>query len=144
MRWRAENRGVLGWTPSIEYILGKTNISADVLSRLPNNGNQETTHESMDTTKTMSELYDIEELYKVTFLLYFNLINRYQQEDPILTEKLKRGEYSKGYFCVGCITLKLVTYKYKRVIQHLLQKYIVKWYHMYILHSGLDQTEVMI
>ena len=36
--------------PNIEYILGKKNIAADVIARLPNNVNQNTTHET--TTRT--------------------------------------------------------------------------------------------
>ena len=40
----------------IEYIKGKKNIAADALSQLPNNGNQETTHEQTYTTENMSEL----------------------------------------------------------------------------------------
>ena len=46
----------------IEYIPGEENIVPDVLSQLPNNGNQKTAHESTYTTETMSELYDIDEL----------------------------------------------------------------------------------
>ena len=45
--------------PGIEYILGNKNIAADALSRLPNNGNQETTHESTYTTEKNSEPYGI-------------------------------------------------------------------------------------
>ena len=52
---------VLGWRlilegygPAIEYIKGEGNIATDVLSRLPNNGNQETTHKKTYTTETMS------------------------------------------------------------------------------------------
>ena len=41
----------------------------------------------------MSELYDIDELPDVTFPLSFNLIDRYQREDPFLTEKLKFTKY---------------------------------------------------
>ena len=74
--------------PDIEYIMGKKNIAADALSRLPNNGYQDTTHESTYTTETMSELYYIGELSEGTFPLSFKLIYRYQQEDQILTEKL--------------------------------------------------------
>ena len=37
----------------------------------------------------MSELYKIEELPEGTFPLSFNLLERYQREDPFLTEKLK-------------------------------------------------------
>ena len=35
----------------------------------------------------MSELYDTEELPEGKFSLSFKLIDRYQQEDPNLTEK---------------------------------------------------------
>ena len=35
----------------MEYIKGKKNIAVDVLSRLHNNGNQETTHEAMNTCR---------------------------------------------------------------------------------------------
>ena len=66
---------------------GWEKIAADTLSRWTNNGNQETTHEKTYTTETMSELYDIKELPDGTFTLSFNLIDRYQREDPFLTEK---------------------------------------------------------
>ena len=92
----------------------------------------------------MLELYDIEELFEGTFPLYFNLIDLYQQEDPIPTEKLKCAEYSTGSFR-GCrSTIKFVTHKYKIVIPRLIQKYVVKWYHAYLLYPGMDCTEAMI
>ena len=47
------------YVPTIEYIKGEKNVAIDALSQLPNNGNQETTHEKMYTTETMSEIYDI-------------------------------------------------------------------------------------
>ena len=58
----------------IEYIPGAKNIAADALSRLTNDGNQETTHESTYTTESFSELYDIKEQPEGTFPLYFKLI----------------------------------------------------------------------
>ena len=68
------------YIPDIEYIKGDKNIAADALSRLPNNGNQETTHEKTYTTETMLELYDIKELPKGTFPISFNLTDRCQRE----------------------------------------------------------------
>ena len=124
--------------------MGNTSIAADVLSQLPNNGNQETTHETMYTTETMLEPYNIKELPESTFTISFNLIDRYQQEDPFLTKKLKCVEYSKGYFCLCCSTIKLITYKDKIVIPRLLKKYVVKLYHTYLLHPVLDRTEAII
>ena len=46
----------------IEYILGKKNIAADALSPLPNDRNQDNTHESTYTMENMSQLYDINEI----------------------------------------------------------------------------------
>ena len=82
---------------------------AYALSRLPNNINQETTHESTYTMETILELYNIKELPDGTFPLLFKLIDRYLREDPFLTEKLKCAEYQKGSFCGGCNTIELVT-----------------------------------
>ena len=45
----------------------------------------------MYTMETMSGLYDIKKVLEGTFSLYFKLIDRYQQEDPILTEKNNSG-----------------------------------------------------
>ena len=95
---------------------------AYALSRLPNNGNQPTTHESTYTMETISELYDIDKLPYVTFLLSFNLVDRYQREDPFLTEKLKCVKYQKGSFCGGQNTIELVTYEDKIVIPQKIQK----------------------
>ena len=43
----------------MEYIPSKKNIAADALLLLLNKLNHETTHQSMYTTETMSELYFI-------------------------------------------------------------------------------------
>ena len=40
--------------------------------------------------------------------------------------------------------IKLMAYKVKIFIPQKLQKYIVKCYHMYLLHHGLDQTEAIV
>ena len=46
-------------------------IAADAISRLPNKGNQKTTHESTYTMETMSEIYDVKELTNGTFPISF-------------------------------------------------------------------------
>ena len=68
----------------IDYIKGKKNTAADELSQLPNNRNQETTHESMYLTENNLEIYYIEEIPAGMFPLYFKIIDRYHQEDQIL------------------------------------------------------------
>ena len=64
----------------------------------------------------MSELYGIGVLPEGTFPLSFNIIDRYQSEDPVLTEKINYEEYQNGYLCGGYNTIKLVTYKNRIVI----------------------------
>ena len=64
-----------------------------------------------------------------------------------LTNPIRKNdsvEYKKGYFCGVRKTIKLVTYKDKIVIPQKLQKYVVKWYHTYLLHPGLDRMEAII
>ena len=80
LRWRLilEEYG-----PDIDYIPGAKNIAIYALSRLPNNVNQETTHESTYTMEKMSELYDTEELPEGTFPLSLKPVDRYQREYPI-------------------------------------------------------------
>ena len=92
----------------------------------------------------MSGLYAIEKLLKGTFPLSFNIIDRYHREYHFLTEKSKCETYKKGYFCGGRNTIKLVTYEGKIVISQKLQKYVLKWYHTYLLHPGPDRTDEMI
>ena len=115
-----------------------------MLSLLHNNGNEEITHESTYTTEKISELYDTEELLEGTFPLSFKLVDHYQWEEPILTEKLNSAEYIKGYFQGGRNTINFVTFNDKIVIRQLLQMYVVKWYHRYLLRSVLDRKEAMI
>ena len=94
--------------------------------------------------ETMSEIYDIKELPEGVFPLSFKIIDRYQREDPILTGKLTCSECEKVSLCGGINNFELVTFKDKIVIPQLLQKYVVKWYHTYLLNPGLDITEMMI
>ena len=77
------------------------------------------------------------------FLLSFNFIDHYQRGYPFLLEKLKRANI-KYSFCGGRNIIELVTYNDKIVIPQKLQKYVLKWYHTYLLHPGLDRTEAMI
>ena len=84
LRWRL----ILEYGPYIEYIQGEKNIAADALSQLPNNLNQETTHDSTYKTETILWIFNIEDIPEGKFSLYLKLIERYQQEYPILTEKL--------------------------------------------------------
>ena len=59
-------------------------------------------------------------------------------------EKLKCAEYTKDCFFRGWSTIDLITYKDKIGLPQKLQKYLVKWYHTYLLHPVLDRTEAII
>ena len=92
----------------------------------------------------MSELYDIKELSEGMFPLYFKLIDHYHREDSILMEILNSVEYIKGCFCGIRNTKNLVMFNDKIVIPQLLQRYVVKWYHAYLHHPGLDIMKAII
>ena len=92
----------------------------------------------------MSELYDIKKLPERTFPMSFKIIDQYQQEDPILRGKLKCTKYIKGSFHGGRITINLVTFNDNIFIPRIIQRYAVKWYHVYLLHLILYITESII
>ena len=58
------------YSPYIEYIKGEKDVVSDALSRLPLNGNQETTQKSTYQKQIMSEINDIKELTEVTFPVF--------------------------------------------------------------------------
>ena len=57
-------------------------------------------------------------------------------------DKYKYGTYHKGYLNGGSNdNLKLIKCEDKIVIRSKLQSYILNWYHMYLLHPGMDRAE---
>ena len=65
--------------------------------------------------------------------------------EPSIIAKYKNGMYHKGYFSGGSnIYLKLITCEDKIGIPPKLQSYVLNWYYTYLLHPGMDRTEVMI
>ena len=106
--------------------------------------NQGTTHESAYTMETMSELYDIKELPKGTFTLSFKTYRHLSAQRSLTNKKLNCAEYTKCYFSGGWNTIEIVMYNGRILTSQKLQKYVVKWYHMYLLHTGLDRTEAMV
>ena len=59
---------------------------------------QKTTQEYNDITEIMSEIYYIEEWSDCTFPINIKAIEKNQQKDSILLDKLKKGEYKSGSF----------------------------------------------
>ena len=81
----------------------------------------------------MSEINDTREITEGNLLINLKLIEQHQQKDPRLLYKYKSN-----------IDLKLIMCKDKIVITSILQSYVLHWDHTYILHPGMDRTEVTI
>ena len=115
------------------------------LSRIPLKGNQEAKQKSAYQKEIVSEINDIKELPEGTFLINLKLIQKYQRSEPIIIAKYKNGTYYKGYFCGGRnIDPKLIMCEENIVIPSKIQINVLHWYHMYLLHPGMDITEAMI
>ena len=63
---------------------------------------------------------------------------------PSYGEKLHAKNIKNSSFCRGSNTIKLIACKNKIVIPQQLQLYVVKWYHIYILHTRWYRTEEII
>ena len=70
----------------------------DELSRLPRNGNQNTTNKSNYTMKTVSEINKIDKLSQGTFHITFKTIDQNQNKHPGLMYKLKWATYKSDFF----------------------------------------------
>ena len=73
----------------------------DAISQSPNNGNQETIHESNYWTETFPKTYDINELPKDMFPINVNIIELKQHNYPWITAELTCITYKHGHCCGG-------------------------------------------
>ena len=60
----------------------KINVGIDTLSRLPNNGNEKTTHDSDYIMKNMLEINYTEKQYEGTFLMTFKKSTNIHGDTP--------------------------------------------------------------
>ena len=79
-----------------------------------------------------------------TFPLTYQKIDTYQWKYHELVDKLKRTSYHTKYFCGGVIVIELICKGKKTFMTEILQKYVVNWYHTYLIHPVMDCTEVTI
>ena len=101
-------------------------------------------HKSNYIMEPLLEMYDTEDLPNGTTPLKFKTIDQYQQEYPGTKPKFKSAKYLKGYFRGDRNSIDMVTYQDKIVIPQKLQKYVVHWYHMYLIHPGMDCIEAVL
>ena len=132
LRWRI----ILNeYGPDIEYVKGDKNIVVDTLSRLPLNGNQDTTQKSTYQEENVSEINGIEEQPEGNFPINLKLIQKYQRSETIIIYKYKDGTHHKGSFNGGSnIDLDLITCEDKIVIDSIIQSCVLHWYHTYFHH----------
>jgi len=140
MRWRLilEEYG-----PQLEYVKGEKNIVADALSRLDINP------EPGDTSdlEYLAEHFglDQKDLPDDFFPLQYKLIQKEQQNDKTLMQKLKENpKYSIKTYRGGGKNRHLVCKNNKIVLPDTLQERAVKWYHEQLCHPGLSRTEATI
>jgi len=98
------------------------------------------------TMEMLSESYCVDKLEDDTFPLTFKFIDKYQRKDSTLMGKLKSSiNKNNGYhtesFRGGGKSIELICYNKKIVIPTALQKYVLNWYHTYLLHPGSTRTE---
>ena len=104
----------------------ENNIVADGLSRIPLNGNGDTTKKSTHQKEKVLAINDIKEIPEGIFPINLKLIQLYQQLEPSITSKNKYGTYHKGYFCgVSNTDLKLITCKDNIIIPSIFQSYVI-------------------
>ena len=94
----------------------------DVLSQLPSDRNQNTTHDLNYLTETMWEIYDTDKLPEENFPITFKIIDQYLRKYPFLTDKFIfaifkcrsfRGERNNNFNFIMCNDKCLFRQNYK-------------------------------
>ena len=114
---------------------------ARALSRLDTNYDSELFDEKSVTNEELAEYYGMDELPKDTFPLTYKIFDHYQRKDKDIPKKLKNNTYHTKDFRGGGKVRMLICHDDKIVVPKILQKYVVQWYHNYLLHPGAVRTE---
>ena len=118
---------------------------ADELLRFIIDGNQETTQDPTYKREIVSDINDIKELHEGNFLINLNFIYQYQRKNPNLMDTYNKCIYKTGYFRGGSnIDLNNIMCEDNIFILLILKKYVLNWYHTYILIQGMYRTEAMV
>ena len=87
----------------------------------------------------MPDFFGINELSEGAFPINFKIIDQYQLEYPILTDKLKCETYKRYDLSGGRNThYNIIICKDEIIIPSKLKIYVFNWYHTYILNPGMD------
>ena len=97
--------------------------------------------EEQQSPEYLAENFGAEELDSDTFPLTYKLFDDHQRKDAAILQKLKRAQYHTKSFRGGGTDRDLICYNGKIVVPGTLQKYVLNWYHTYLLHPGSTRTE---
>ena len=140
MRWRLY---IEEYCPEIKYIKGAKNTVADALSRLEIK--YEPMEEAYFTHEVESHLYCLaqDELEDDAYPLTYKKIGKAQSKDKDLTKKITTNApgYKIKEFKGGGKTYNIICYKDKIAVAKSQQARIIKWYHEYLCHPGINRTE---
>jgi hypothetical protein len=145
MRWQLI---IKEFNPELIYIKGEKNVVADALTRL----------DILHTTPTLlphnpvhhayiAEYYGNghNEIKEDTYPLKFKIIQREQQKDTALVQKLSNNNtYSTTTYHGGGKERTLITKDNKICIPKSLTQRVTDWYHEFLCHPGETRTEATI
>ena len=138
MRWRLF---LEEYSPDIKWLKGASNLVADALSRL------DFQHSPMEEAHFTQELrafhyaYSQEEEKELCCPLQYTLLQQHQRNDSELVQALTTGKYKLQAFHRGADQLDLICHKGKIVVPVSLQGRIMEWYHLFLIHPGINRTE---
>ena len=124
--------------PITEYKKWTNNDATAALNRLPLIKSGVT--ESDVKCEQLAESYGVDQLDGDTFPLTYRMINKYQRKDKEMVEKLKCANYHTKYFRGGGNTFMIICKNDKIVVPEIIRKYVVNWYHTYLLYTGTEHT----
>lgn len=143
MRWRLI---LEEYNPELIYIKGPNNVVADALSRLdllPELPENAISAKSRFTKVSLQEFcaFQEDELAENAYPLRFSLISREQQKDSALLKRLNDPGFTLKQVRGGNHTHDLIYYRDRIVVPRTLQKRIMEWYHIMLMHPGVTRTE---